>query len=316
MENTKTKLLLEVPTSVMKAYLEMLDVKSAAMLIASCRQYANERIFVKNKKIASMNKLLEDFIELAASTYKYMNSYATRYAMMSDILRKLIYTSVTINHHTDESTMHGPQLCYQEYEDICTEFCQEEELDLTWHKLNSLLENAQFEFRGFNIIGISPAERELLDTIKERLFARYFDSDMTVNIYTQMGDFYMDINVSNNEITVDIYRSHEDTWQYLGEAAVSEEDLEGSNIIISNGTFVWNIEHESQCKYITSILEKYYPHNNILVGGDQATMSFYNSHTEDCFVLREVINQHKLLKGYESNVSYTANQFKFAYTYP
>lgn len=317
MESSMAQLLLDVPSSVRKIYMEVLDVKSAAMLVCTCSKYAQDKVFVKNKKHASMIKLFDDFVSLGQSTYEYLNSVVAQNAMMSDILRKLIYTSVTIDYHTDEAAMHGPQLCYQEYQTICHQLC--EELQITWFKCNTLLENAQFEYRGYNIIGLNERERELLDTVKDKLHSRYFgddDDEISINIYAQLGDFYIDLQFCNSEITLDVYKNtSEDKWEYVGDL-VTADDILHSNISMQSGTFVWNMSHTCQTKYIVDLIEKHFADNKLLTGGGHSSMSIWSNETENCFILREVINQHKMLRGYENDVSYLANQFKFAYTFP
>jgi hypothetical protein len=303
----KQDLIFNVPLNILNVYVEHLDIKSSIMLLCSSRKMSELTHFIQRKRLHSMKELISELITLGKSINNYINSHNTRRDMLSVILRKLIYTSSTITYHYNPLNVDGPHLCNQEYNTLCDEIGE----NMSWYKFNALLENAQFEFRGFNIIIDDPSERKELDDFKNALLSRYFGEDTCFNMYTQVGNFYIDIYFSNNEISFDLYRYCDLEWEYLGEH-ITEEQIQGTGLKRKNNSLILNINDDDDVdvsETIVKLIEMIFPENDILNGGYQSQINLWSSKTEECWILRETLNHQFAIKDYENEMQRIVNKF-------
>jgi hypothetical protein len=261
-----------------------------------------------------MRELISGLLTLGKSVNDFINSNNTRRDMLSVILRKLIYTSSTITYHSNPFNDDGPHLCNQEYNTLRDEIGSH----MSWHKFNTLLENAQFEFRGFTIIIDNPSERQELDDFKNALISRYFGEDTNFNMYTQVGEFYIDIYFANNELTFDLYRYEDLEWEYLGEH-IREEQIQGTGLKMKSNSLALNIKDDIVVDNVSEIIVKFietiFPENDILNGGYQSNINLWSSKTEECWILRQTLNQQHVIKDYENEMQAIVNKFKYAFMF-
>jgi hypothetical protein len=307
----KKDLIFNVPLNILKLYIEHLDVKSSIMLLCSSKKMRELEIFIQKKRLLSMRELISGLLTLGKSVNDFINNNGTRCDMLSVILRKLIYTSSTITYHSNPFN-DGPNLCNQEYNTLRDEIGSH----MSWHKFNTLLENAQFEFRGFKIIIDDPSERQELDDFKNALITRYFGDNTNFNMYTQVGEFYIDIYFANNEVSFDLYRYEDLEWEYLGEY-IREEQIQGTGLKMKSNSLVLNINDDivvdNVSETIVKLIEMVFPENDILNGGYQSNINLWSSKTEECWILRETLKQQHEIKNYENEMQTIVNKFVSAF---
>ena len=312
-----TNLILDVPREILGEYMRHMDVKTTIMYLAVCKktqsldiQGATPKPSVV-KKIDGLTKIIGDYMNVVKSMHATLMSESIRDSMMANILRKIIYISVS--HGTrfiNAGSIVAFDQCRAEYERLYLYFV--EQMDINKATFNNMLEDAQFEYRGFTIINISDVRRRELDTFKELLKDWYFHGEYTTQANIQYDDTCMEIYADGEMIVFDVHRHAvhnvvEGDADITGELIFFQDLVEEwrsstdrdrlrnafdlTNIKIEQNRLQWPMNDTQAPRVIAELLMRLMPDPMFYTGGDVFNTEVWNGIMEDNWLLHEVVNE-------------------------
>jgi hypothetical protein len=201
-----SSLLLEMlPEELLRKCAERLDAKSCAMVSSTCKtMHMVCKDVAINKTQDALGTMINEIVRLMVSIQNEISSEGLQTKLLADILRKLIFVSVSNAQNTDGTSRIAFTNCMSEYQRLQEYFA--DTMNLSWFEFNNLLEDSQFEFRGFNIIGLSQVKRDILDAFKQHLQSIYFSDSFIIHSYITLDNMSMELNYDTNEICFDIHK--------------------------------------------------------------------------------------------------------------
>jgi hypothetical protein len=319
----------DVPREILMEYLQHMDVKTSIMFMSTCKKIrsldepqvnkAGLEIAHKTsmtKKIQGLSNIMRDYIAVLKSMYNTLMSEEARDNMMANLLRKLIYTSVSSEIHfvNGGSTIAFDQ-CRAEYDRLYLYFTEQMAINMT--QFNNLLEDAQFEYRGFKIVNISNEQRHDLDTFKELLKGWYFDGEYTTQATIQYDDTCIEIHNDGEMLVFDIHRHANDSdeeqnqngliffqdrvesWSKTTDNGRLKEAFEQAKITVKNNRLQWPIENEDAPHVIAELIINLMPDPLFYTGGEAFDIELWNIILEENWLLHEVVKETMDRYGFE-----------------
>lgn len=308
-----TNLILDVPHEILSEYMRHMDVKTTLMFLATCKRTQSLDIQVTPKpsvakKIEGLGNIISDYVDVVKSMHATLMSERVRDEMMANILRKLIYTSVSHgSHYINGGSIIAFDQCRAEYERLFLYFV--EQMDMSKASFNNILEDAQFEFRGFSIINISDARRQELDMFKDLLKGWYFHGDYTAQANIQYNDTCMEIYADGEMIVFDVHR-HATTdsddgdvgglvffqdlveeWMNWTDRDRLRDAFDQTDIQIEHNRLQWPMNDTKAPRVVAELIIRLMPDPMFYTGGEVFNTEVWNSIMEDNWLLHEVVNE-------------------------
>jgi hypothetical protein len=323
-----TNLIVDVPKEILSEYLRYMDIKTSIMFMSACKRTkaldqpnvneAGIEIAPKAsvmKKIIGLGNIIHDYVSVLQSMYTTVMSDVARDNMMANILRKLIYMSVSTETHfvNDGFTLAFGQ-CRAEYDRLYLYFA--EQMAISKGHFNNFLEDAQFEYRGFKIINISDSQRRDLDTFKDLLKGWYFEGEYTTQATIQYGDTCIELHNDGETLVFDIHRhanssdgqdhnglvffqDRVESWSKITEMGRLKEAFEQTKITISDNRLQWPIEQEHAPYVIAELIINLMPDPLFYTGAEAFDIELWNNILEENWLLYEVMKEATDRHGFE-----------------
>jgi hypothetical protein len=265
--------------------------------------------------------MFNNIIRLTQRVHQVVATANGQNKLLANILRKLIYMSVSdLAMHTDNALASSHTLTeYNTLLNIVTE-----EMDIGIHAFNNLLEDAQFEFRGFDIINIPPEKRTELDTFKSIIRNRYFDKTYTIHTYCTFGNCFLEIDFEGDTVMFDIHKQLSEekfNWMFLvdkiNEFVESESDcgdeqsvtqeMSQAAIVFHNNMMSWKIcNRASGAMIMAKLVSRLMPYKDFFKGANDTKLEIWNDTMEGNWVLSDVINDVQGYEMYSGQLSHIA----------
>jgi len=326
-----TNLIFDVPKEILTEYLGYMDVKTSLMFMSMCKRTkaldkpkvteAGIEIAPKAsvmKKILGLGNIVRDYVSVLHSIHTTVMSDVARDHMMANILRKLIYMSVSVETHfvNDGNTLAFGQ-CRAEYDRLYLYFA--EQMGISKGYFNNLLEDAQFEYRGFKIINISENQRRDLDTFKDLLKGWYFEGGYTAQATIQYCDTCIELHNDGETLIFYIHRHSNDgdeeqhqngcglvffqdrveAWSKITDTGRLKEAFEQAKITINDNRLEWPIENEHAPYVIAELIINLMPDPMFYTGAEAFDIELWNIILEQNWILYEVMKETTDRYGFE-----------------
>lgn len=275
-----SNLLLDVPQEILQVYSSFLDLKSNVMFNASCSRSSDKETISKSE-YNTISRMFSSISYMINDLYNIFGTEQGQNKLLASMLRRLIYISVS-DIPSPSEVPYVTTRYLSEYHNLMT--LTMETMDISCFDFNNLLEDIQFECRGFKILNISKERRENIDKIKEVIHKYYFSDEFTMYTYSTFGNIFLELQCDKEKIMIDIHERLEDdifSWSFIADTL--------KDFIINNP------EHD--------IVEKI-KKNNIEITKDMITWDKTNNYAP--FVISEIVNElmdcSKLFKGSDDNL--------------
>lgn len=302
----QSNLLLSVPPEIVQLYKKHLDLKSCIMLSCTCKATSCPEP-INQREEEAVYKLIDGVVNLTREVHDVFCTPSGRSKLIARMLRKLIFVSVSdINSAVDSAA--NMEHCRQEYMALYAYVAEDMQINIT--AFNNMLEDAQFEFRGFSIIGMNPLKREQLDTFKKLVEDKYFDNPFLVHTYLSFGTMFVELNFDGSNVSFDIHQQHETggyNWMFLQDTIIEwmevcdshhkndklyQEYLK-SDITVSLNMVQWLVgsgEQQSQ-KVMTNLVRTLMPYKALYMGCTHTTLEVWNDTFENNWLLADVMHE-------------------------
>lgn len=286
-----------VPQEILMKYFETLPLKPAINFASSSKwlqQLLCNRIEKKEEEYVLA--MLLHIIKSLKAFYNDMVSRDRTNNMLSFMLRRLIHTTAVYNTINDADLNFALSTKFNdEYNN--TFMYVNEELEMNIKEFNTYMENAQFEYRGFNIVGLPLHERQRLDAFKRVIENRYFNEPFKLQTYLAFdNNVFMEIIIDNDFVEFDFhYRRPEDgQWVFIDQAInAASISLEHAREI--NRMLCFHHQNNEAVREIVTIMFMLFNKTVkgcVVKGAEQTNVSVWNNMYEDNIVLAETINCH------------------------
>jgi hypothetical protein len=306
--NTITKnLLLDVPKELLNRYFQFLDVKSSIMFVNTCQKVNESKYNIKNRENATLSSILKKVSFLLNKIHYLVSNAQEQNKLMANILRKSIFSSVLgLQNNVVNCSPFAIQQCVTEYNHLQQYIA--EEMDIDWYVFNELLENSQFEFRGFEILNLSDTVRNRLDTFKDLIKKYYFNGIFTIHAYLSYDNIFFEIDCEDNDILLDVhYTNDEGKWIFLYDLIHKDNDmvekLSKAGVYVDRNMIKWNKNDTNACEKIASVILKVMYNVNYLQGTSDITLQVWNENIENSWGLNEVTQELIASNRFETQLS-------------
>ena len=296
-------LIQDAPKEIIHHYFEALDLKSA-IKFASCSKSLQELLnqYILSKEINTVFECLQTIVYQLATFYEGLMSYEGKKGMLAYMLRRMIHTTAIYDTIDDEVNTTYTKY-YDEYNNLFLYVNEEMEMDLK--EFNTYLENAQFEYRGFNIIGQPHDQRSKLDTFKSIIEARYFNEPFKLQAYFAfLNNMFIEVIYDGETVEFDFHmrRSEDGQWIFI-DHVITETNTQLKHVKEKNRMLCFSASDDDAIKEVIEIL--YTLFNNvvkgvIVQGAEQTTLSVWNNVYEENVLLAETIHRFMSSYGIES----------------
>lgn len=325
-----TNLILDVPHEILNEYMRHMDVKTTIMYLAACKK--TQRLDVRGlshkpsvaKKIEGLGKIISAYVDVVKSMHATLMSERVRNGMMANILRKLIYISVSHEtHYINSGSIVAFDQCRAEYERLFLYFV--EQMDINKATFNNILEDAQLEFRGFSIINISDVQRQELDMFKDLLKGWYFHGEYTAQANIQYNDTCMEIYADGEMIVFDVHRQDVDDdglvffqdiveeWMNRTDRDSLRDAFDQTDITIKYNRLQWPMTDTQAPKVIAELIIRLMPDPMFYTGGEIFNTEVWNSIMEENWLLNEVVNETMTSYGFDDVLCSASSQIVDAF---
>ena len=300
--NCKQNLLLDVPIDILQVYSSFLDLKSNIMFNNVCKRTCDNNNIARSKFNTLFN-MFSSVSYMMKDLYDIFGTIEGQNRLLASILRRIIYTSVSNNLHFQNDVSYVTARTLEEYHEIMRITIEEMQYDVSVLNFNSLLEDAQFEFRGYMILNIPKERREQLDKIKSIIREHYFSNDFTIYTYTTFGDMFVEFQYDKDNVMVDIHERLDAeifSWSFLVDTllAFSNENpehviskkMKENNMEIKNSMICWNKENTNGVQGFAEIVMKLIDCSNIYKGSDDNIVEIWNDTLDNNWLLKDVVN--------------------------
>jgi hypothetical protein len=298
-EDDCKNLITNVPIEILKLYTNFLDLKSNVMF-AKVFTTAHDRNIIARCETNALFRMLFGVTQLTQNLYDMIGTVKGQQALLASVLRKLIYVSVSDMPMNAESLLasHNTLIEYKALQDIAMD-----EMDISSYEFNNLLENAQFEFRGFTIFNVPNEHRERLDIMKNIIHNRYFSQPVTIHTYTTFDDIFIELDCEKDNILFDIHHQHSSEgrdWMFLLDAITDWTENNGSHdlakqfkhekIEIKNNMLCFNTAKVyNNLDIVVKLMHKLLPYQKLFKGSNDVRLEIWNDTLEVNWVLSDVI---------------------------
>ena len=308
-------LLKDVPKKVVYNYAQYLDAKSCAMFMTTC-SLTRDAVggLQKDKHNEMIGELVCKTVELLVCIHNVITTKASRDRLLANILRKLIFVSASDVVNAEGTSAIAFDKCIWEHHRLFSYF--RDLLDISWMQFNNLLEDAQFEFRGFDIITLNEEDRRLLDTFKNHIEQIYFNKPFTIHSYFIKDTLSMEIDYDGKHICFDIHEESREGnhryWSYLydkvngwlaGDSTPLHHVFHESKFSICNKMVCWDpkVSARSNVSHLMGqLLPMLMPDTSMFLRGTKdITLEVWNDTMETNWVLTDVIHEMLNVNDYK-----------------
>lgn len=299
-DETSNNLILDVPQELLQVYSKFLDLKSNVMFNAVCRKTRDKKVL----KQSELNTIFIMFGKIANMIQELHNIFGTtegQNKLLANILRRLIYVSVSdIPSETEGSFPTSKTL--MEYKNIM--LTTMEKMDISMSAFNNLLEDAQFEFRGFRIIDLQEESRMMLNSIKSILSEIYFSQKFTIHTYTTFGNMFLEFMCDDENLMLDIHERLDDdiwSWSFLTDILKQfmidnptnplVKELRKHNVIVSDSMITWKKNNHEVLYILTQLIYSLIDCSKIYMGSDSDLVDIWNETSDNNWLLKTVIDE-------------------------
>jgi hypothetical protein len=290
-----TELISNMPIEIVLKFFEHLDVKSAVLFASGCKSlHSSLKGHIHDKEKQAVLKMMQNAISMLKKFYDDLTSCTAHCGMLSFLLRRLIHTSA-VYHTINEAELNFALFTKynEEYSNVFLQMSEEIEMDA--REFNTYMENAQFEYRGFNIIGIPIGQRERLDAFKDVIETRYFNETFRLQTYVAYSkNAFIEIIFDGEIVEYDFHvrRDDDGAWVFIDqEMNRAEIALQHANEV--NRMIRFHHTNDDAIEEIVDLMfELFGPYvkGNIAKGAEQTNMSIWNSMYDDNVVFAEAVN--------------------------
>lgn len=301
--NKTPNLLLDVPIEILQIYSSFLDLKSNIMFNTVCKR-TRDKMSIARSELKALFNMFSSISYMIMDLYDVFGTIESQSRLLAGILRRLIYTSVSNNMHFHNEVSYVYTKTLEEYRDIMRltmEIMDDDNLSVL--DFNNLLEDIQFEFRGFQIVNITKQRREQLDKMKSIIRNHYFSHDFTIYTYTTFGNMYIELQCDKNNIMVDIHERLDDeifSWSFLTDTLRAFnvnnpeheiiQKMKENNIEIRNNMVSWNKTNNKGVSIFTEIVKLLIDCSSIYKGSDDNIVEIWNDTVDNNWLLKDVVN--------------------------
>lgn len=303
--------LINMPLEVVVSINDYLDLKSSIQLRSVAKMFVEpvtEGIPIKEKKtIHNIIKLVSQQIK---NVHFQLISETSKAEILANLLRRLIWTTTTVEEEPPDALAGIQSHCIQEYNNLF--LYVNEEMDMSWAMFNTLMENAQFEYRGFRIVGLPPEVRTDLDNFKQLVEAKYYDDEYKVQVYISFADdTYFEIVFDGIQLSCDMHTRIDDKWTFITDALSNNENY----LAIENGMVILSADHEDDainelCQVMMTMIRPKIT-SDLFKGAQTVNLSVWNSVYEENIVFASTLDKW-MSKLYTENLIFSHT--KIAYT--
>lgn len=293
-------LILDVPQEILQLYTYFLDLKSNVMFNCVCRK-TNDKRTIKTNEYNTLSHMFGLITNLIGNLQNVFSTQEGQDKLLAVMLRRLIYTSVSdISSQTE--VPYVTTRTFAEYTRLMTTIT--EKMDISVLDFNNLLEDAQFEFRGFSIINITDDRRNKINEIKSIIRDQYFSKEFTIHTCTTFGDMYVEFQCNNNNFTIDVHERLDDdlfTWMFLTDSVRSMisngcvhpilSKLKSQNIQVSDSMISWQRNNYDNLYLLSDLVHDIMDCSSIFKGCDDNILEVWNDTMEVNWLLRETVKE-------------------------
>lgn len=296
-----------VPLEVIGSINDHLDLKSSIHLGTVSklfREPISEKL--RDKEEETLNKMLQLVSQQIKFVHSQMTSENSKAEVLANLLRRLIWTTTTVDEEPPDTLAGIQSHCMQEYDNLHLYVC--EEMDLSWEMYNTLMENAQFEYRGFQIVGLHPHIRNDLDNFKELVETRYYDDDFKIHVYISFAnDTYIEMIFDGQQLSCDVHTRIEERWHFITDMLENTE----KHLFMKDNMIVFDANNEDEAirELCQVIMTKIRPRisSNLFKGAESVNVSIWNSVYEENVVFASTIDKW-MSKFNTENIIFDATQ--------
>ena len=306
-----SELIHNVPTELLIKYFDNCDLKTS-IRFASCSSTL-QTIFgslITTKEKNDVIKIITDVIAALKLFHDELTCMQTRNGLLSFMLRRLIYTTSIYDtlDPTDSNILHYSKY-QEEFNDIFLHI--NEEMHMGMNEFNTLMENAQFEYRGFTIIGLPPEQRHRLTIFKQILEVRYFNEPFKIQTYfAYANNVFIEIIFDGEYVEFDFHirESESGQWIFIDQAIASSQ-LQLTYVEEKNRMMRFHNQNNSAISELVGIIFNLFNSSvkgNIVRGAEQTNVSIWNNIYEENTLFAESINNYMLnynIEGLIHNMS-------------
>lgn len=298
-----SKLILDIPSEVIQCYANHLDLKSLVMFHATSKTTYDKHFLQCSEELA-IERMLDGIVGVCNDILNIVSTCQGQEKLMASILRKLIYASVSdVTPHTHNNSI-ATLRTLTEYNAIQEYIINK--MDISMHTFNELLEDAQFEFRGFNIINISKERRDNLDTVKMMLKEWYFSKPFTVHTYSTFGATCIELDCNKEVAMFDIHcHSNEekdelmffmDAMSQFKNSMHTKDDVwlieeMDKHVKLVQYMYHWNMNNKQSTKIMSKMMKKLLNCHPFFEGSTEICLEVWNDILDDNWVLANVIDE-------------------------
>jgi hypothetical protein len=302
-DNSNSNLLLDVPIEILQIYSNFLDLKSNVMFNCVCKRTCDEKNIARSK-FNTLLKMFTSVSHMVQDLYDVFGTIEGQNRLLASMLRRLIYSSVSKNTSYQNEVSYVATQTLEEYRNIMRLTMETMGDDgLSVFDFNNLLEDVQFEFRGFQIVNITKQRREQLDKMKSIIRNHYFSHDFTVYTYTTFGDMFLEFQCNKENMMIDIHERLDDeifSWSFLVDIVkafninnpehVISKRMKENNFEIKNNVICWNKQNDNGVYVFTEIVKRLIDCSSIYKGSNDNIVEIWNDTVENNWLLKDVVS--------------------------
>lgn len=302
------------PIEILTKYFEALPLKSAIKFASCCKTLQNLMgPLVNNKEKQTLGTILSNMIYTLKSFHRDFTSPEAKHGMLSLMLRRLIHTSAIYDVVDNAETLFPNHSKY--YDEYNTMFLYvNEEIEMDVKEFNTMLENAQFEYRGFTIIGLPFHQRQRLNNFKNVIETKYFSEPFRIQTYLAYeNNAFIEIVFDGEYVDFDFHmrRPSDGQWIFIDQE-INRLQKPLSYVSEINRMICFHYLNSEAIKEIVDLLYDLFASSvrgELVKGAEQTNVSIWNDVYEDNAVLAETI--HSYMENYNieamiHNISHNA----------
>lgn len=297
------ELIHNVPTELLIKYFDCCDLKTAIRL-ASCSSTLQDLFgcLITNKEKKLVIQTMTDMLIALKTFHEDLTCIQTRNGLLSFMLRRLIYTTAIYDTLDSTDNIHNTNILqyskYQEeFNDIFLQINEEMHMDLK--EFNTFMENAQFEYRGYTIIGLPPEQRHRLDVFKHILEFRYFSEPLKIQTYLAYADnVFIEVILDGEHIEFDFHMriSESGQWVFIDQA-IANTQLQLTYVKEKNRMLCFHYNNSNAIQELVGVIFNLFNSSvkgNLVKGAEQTNISIWNNMYEENALFAEAINNYML----------------------
>lgn len=322
----KKNLLLDVPEELLQIYSSFLDLKSNVMFNKVCKRTRNKDTIVKSRH-STLSRMFSSITYMVNDLYNIFGTVQGQHKLLANMLRRIIYVSVS-DTPSDNELPYVSARTLNEYNKLMR--LAMEATDISGFDFNNILEDIQFEFRGFEIVNIPKERRDLLNQVKDIIHKHYFSQAFTIYTYTTFGSMFLEFQCDSDKVMVDIHERQADdifSWSFLTDVLrnfmINNPDhslvtkIQKNNIQVTDNMITWNKNNSNAISVISEIVNELHECSKIFKGSDDNIVEIWNDTIEVNWLLKDVVNEilkHGMYSFLLSNITNVVNNDFYVYS--